>query len=263
MCPVGARLLGGPGGFLDRGEMVCHCLLIESDDGLVLVDTGIGLEDVADPENRLGKQFTLVTSPRRNPELTAAHQIEKLGYKRSDVRHIVVTHLDLDHAGGLPDFPEAQVHIFEPEHNAAMARATYMERERYRPCHWAHQPRWVKHRVEGERWMGFEAVRTLDKDSHILLVPLVGHTRGHCGVAVDCGSEWLLHAGDAYFFRSEVSPSSPYCPVGLTLFQRFAEIDHEARIWNQERLRNLNRAHGHNVRIFCAHDPVEFERMAS
>ena len=26
--------------------MVCHCLLVESQDGLVLVDTGLGLQDV-------------------------------------------------------------------------------------------------------------------------------------------------------------------------------------------------------------------------
>ncbi|MFD0510570.1 MBL fold metallo-hydrolase [Streptomyces aureus] len=31
-----------------------------------------------------------------------------LGYAVDDVRHIVLTHLDLDHAGGLPDFPRAR-----------------------------------------------------------------------------------------------------------------------------------------------------------
>ncbi|WP_373317754.1 MBL fold metallo-hydrolase [Planotetraspora silvatica] len=28
-----------------------------------------------------------------------------MGYDPADVRHIVVTHLDVDHCGGLPDFP--------------------------------------------------------------------------------------------------------------------------------------------------------------
>ena len=41
LCPVGRRLLlGRPDGLL-----VCHCLLIETEQGLVLVDTALGLED--------------------------------------------------------------------------------------------------------------------------------------------------------------------------------------------------------------------------
>ena len=45
-----------------------------------------------------------------------------LGLDPRDVRHIVVTHLDLDHAGGLADFPDAKVHLHAREHAAAMAR---------------------------------------------------------------------------------------------------------------------------------------------
>jgi glyoxylase-like metal-dependent hydrolase (beta-lactamase superfamily II) len=52
--------------------------------------------------------------------------------------------------------------------------------------------------------MGFEAVRDLDGlPPEILLVPLAGHTWGHSAVAIDTGDGWLLHAGDAYFFRGE------------------------------------------------------------
>ena len=53
---------------------------------------------------------------------TWARQVEALGYSARDVRHIVVTHLDPDHAGGLSDFPDAEVHIFRAEHKAAMER---------------------------------------------------------------------------------------------------------------------------------------------
>ncbi|WP_223281445.1 MBL fold metallo-hydrolase [Streptomyces antnestii] len=38
---------------------------------------------------------------------TAVRQVAALGYDIEDVRHIVLTHLDLDHAGGLRDFPPA------------------------------------------------------------------------------------------------------------------------------------------------------------
>jgi hypothetical protein len=32
-----------------EGRLICHCLVVETDDGLVLVDAGFGRRDVADP----------------------------------------------------------------------------------------------------------------------------------------------------------------------------------------------------------------------
>ncbi|MCT9113339.1 MBL fold metallo-hydrolase [Streptomyces mirabilis] len=39
----------------------------------------------------------------------------ELGFDRTDVRHIVLTHFDADHIGGLSDFPHAQVHVTAAE----------------------------------------------------------------------------------------------------------------------------------------------------
>ncbi len=261
MCPVGGRLLSGQGSLLDRATLVCHCLLVETGDGLLLVDTGLGIADCADPKGRLGGPFVGITKPRCDPEETAARQVERLGFRRSDVRHVVVTHLDLDHAGGLVDFPDATVHVHEPELDAALARLTLPEKNRYRPEQWAHRPHWARYRASGEPWHGFECVRQLDGlPPEVLMVPLVGHTRGHAGIAVQGDRGWLLHAGDAYFFRDEVDPVAPRCTPGLALFQRLVAIDDEARRRNRDRLQALARDHGAEVRIVCAHDPVELER---
>lgn len=240
--------------------MVCHCLLIEGDDGLVLVDTGLGTEDLADPMGRLGAWFTLVVNPSRRREETAIAQLEALGYSPRDVRHIVPTHLDLDHVGGLPDFPHAEVHVFAPEHDAAMRRRTFEERLRYRPMHWKHGPRWKIHDLGGDRWLGFDSVRAVAGSPEILIVPLQGHTRGHAGVAVRTDEGWLLHAGDAYFHHREIDPVSPSCPVGLRAFQRLVAIDDGLRRKNQDRLRDLHRREP-AVRICSAHCPVEFDAL--
>ncbi len=264
MCPHGKRLINGHGGLFECAEMCCHCLLIESADGLVLVDTGLGSGDVRDPAH-LGGAFRAITRPRLQLEETALHQVQALGFTPQDVRHIVVTHLDLDHAGGLPDFPAAQVHVFKPEQQAALARPTLGEKGRYRPAHFAHQPRWVLHEAAGERWMGFDSIRALPgSGDEILLVPLTGHTRGHCGVAVNAdgadGAGWLMHCGDAYFYHDEVNPQQPYCTPGLRLFQNLVQIDGTQRRANQARLLQLARSHGGEVSLFCAHDPVELAR---
>jgi glyoxylase-like metal-dependent hydrolase (beta-lactamase superfamily II) len=73
------------------------------------------------------------------------------------------------------------------------------------------------------------------------------------------GDGWILHCGDAYFHRNEMN-IPPSVPTGIGLFQRLMADDGKARLANQERLRELNRDHGHEVRLFCAHDPVELER---
>ncbi|MCC6336620.1 MAG: hypothetical protein IT380_21855 [Myxococcales bacterium] len=45
-CPTSAKLVNGSGGLFDAGKLVCHCWLVEANDGLILVDTGIGTQDL-------------------------------------------------------------------------------------------------------------------------------------------------------------------------------------------------------------------------
>ncbi len=247
----------------ERGKMVCHCVLIESSEGLILVDTGLGTEDIANPK-RLGTSFLWSTNPALDASETAKAQIEAMGFKATDVKHIVITHLDLDHAGGMSDFPEARVHVHELELEAARARATRLERSRYIPAQWSHDPKWTAHKEDGESWFGFDRVRALGgTDDEVLLIPLFGHTRGHCAIAIRDGDKWLLHCGDAYFYHQEVNPEKPRCTFGLRIFQRYVEIDRKMRLANQERLRQLMAEHHEQITIFSAHDPIELERLTS
>ncbi|MEA2146027.1 MAG: hypothetical protein QOG59_1614 [Solirubrobacteraceae bacterium] len=261
LCPYGGKLVNGEGGWTGA-RIVCHCLLVETADSLVLVDTGMGLDDLRHPYRRLGVPFSAAFRPSGDTSEAAVERIRRLGFDPADVRHIACTHLDLDHAGGLPDFPDAAVHTFTPEYQAAV-RPSLRDRARYPRCHFAHGPKWHTHEVGGDAWFGFESIRVLPGvDPEILVIPLIGHSRGHTGIAVRNGDGWLLHCGDAYFNRNEIkTPHS--CPVGLGAFEKLMADDARARIANQERLRELARIHGDEVRLFCAHDPVEFDRENS
>jgi len=261
-CPLGGRLMDGRSKGL-RGKLACHCLLVENDSGLVLIDTGYGLRDVADPRSRLSAFFLELMDPDFREEMTAVRQIESLGFAARDVRHIVLTHLDFDHAGGLDDFPEATVHMLIDEGEDAVKQRSWLDRQRYRPQQWSSYPRWRGYEPGGDRWFGFECVRELPGiGPDIVMVPLVGHTLGHAGVAVREDPGWLLLAGDAYFDHDEMNVHRPRCTPGLRVYQWMMEKDRARRLENQHRLRQLLRDHGSEVRVMCSHDPRELEIAA-
>ena len=256
MCPVGGRWLN------ESRHMVAHCLLLETErSGLVLVDTGIGLPDVVDPVGRLGRMFATTVRPGTDPARTAIRQVEALGFRPEDVRHIIPTHLDLDHVGGLGDFPDATVHVHAAELDAA-THPRLSERQRYRAAQWAHGPRWQTFESTGEPWFDFGAVRDLPGlDESILVVPLPGHTRGHVAIAVeDRLGHWLLHCGDAYFHEHTVDPTRPPIGPALRAFEQLMAVDREKVRQNHDRLRALATYQGDEVDVFCAHDPEELAR---
>ncbi|MDF2692639.1 MAG: hypothetical protein K0S65_1022 [Labilithrix sp.] len=263
LCPRGGRLVNGSGSLFERARLVCHVLLVEMGRGLLLVDTGLGSADLREPA-RLGRKWLRRISPRLDPGESVLSQLRALGASPEDVRDIVLTHLDKDHASGIADFPNATVHVHAREHEAATkAESSRAYGARYVPEHWQHGPKWALFQDGGERWFGFEGVRALAKgDPDVLLVPFRGHTRGHTAVAVRTRDRWLVHAGDGYFFRGQVE-TPPHAPFLLNVFQKGLDIDRAERSANQERLRALVAERGGEVVPFCAHDPVEFERLAS
>jgi glyoxylase-like metal-dependent hydrolase (beta-lactamase superfamily II) len=260
MCPVGGRLWDG----VSRGptaQLVCHCLLIESDSGLVLVDTGFGARDMERPYERLSPLFIHTNRIQFDPAHSAIAQVRAHGFDPRDVRHIVLTHLDFDHAGGLEDFPHARVHVLQAEAEAAQVRKGFIGRRRYRPEQWDEVRHWQFYAQGGGRWFGFEAVRDLKGlPPEILMIPLPGHTPGHAGVAIDTPDGWLFNAADAYFHRHEMD-AEPHSTPGLAAYQRLMETDHELRIRNMERVRQLANDPRAAVRVFCSHDPVELEAL--
>lgn len=259
MCPFGGALLDGQSQGI-RAHFVCHCLLIESAAGLILVDTGIGI-DQSQKNAAEGRYDILkkILNVKQIPEHTIINQIQKLGFNSKDVRHIILTHLDFGHAGGLTDFPNAKIHVLKRELEAALSPHSWLSKNRYRGTPLRDSISWQTYESDGERWQDFKCVKNLvGLPPEILMVPLVGHSYGHCGVAIDSGSEWLLHAGDAYFFHREIELEGYYCPPGLRLYQRLTEADRDSRIMNQGRLRYLKKNSEGKIKIFSSHDASEF-----
>jgi glyoxylase-like metal-dependent hydrolase (beta-lactamase superfamily II) len=226
---------------------------------LVLIDTGFGSHDCAEPARRVGPLRHLLRPVLSHLE-TAAHQVEQLGFTRKDVRHIIVTHLDLDHIGGLSDFPHAQVHVTGAEALGAITSPSRSEKTRYRSTQWAHRPKIVEHDPRGEKWRGFAAAKELVEISPgIVLISLPGHTRGHACVAVDAGHRWVLHGGDS-FFHYDTLDRRAHVPRALAAMEALIAFDRKMVRDNHARLAELYRRADPDLLIVCAHDATLYER---
>lgn len=243
------------------GPLVCHVLLAETENGLVLVDAGFGSRDCDQPA-RLGPTRCIIRPVLRQEE-TAARQVERLGFQRGDVTHIVITHFDMDHIGGISDFPNAQVHATSAETLGAMRPPTLSEKIRFRAAQWAHGPKSVEHTPDGEAWRGFGAAKELSEIAPgIALISLPGHTRGHACVAVDAGHRWVLHAGDAFYHHGQLDGRTRM-PRPLAAMETAVAFDRKKVQDNHARLAELYRRQDPDLLMVCAHDSTLYERAAA
>ncbi|MGL5442444.1 MAG: MBL fold metallo-hydrolase, partial [[Mycobacterium] stephanolepidis] len=158
MAPVGKRLMEGAGAPWQRGRLICHCLLVDTGTRLLLVDTGFGLRDIADPLARIGRPLKLLLNPRFAESEAAVRQVQALGYDPADVTDIVLTHHDHDHVGGVDDFPNARLHVHAIEAESIRSQLTLHDKVRY-----SGQPelmgrregdRWSEYSIGGDQWFG-------------------------------------------------------------------------------------------------------------
>jgi glyoxylase-like metal-dependent hydrolase (beta-lactamase superfamily II) len=174
--------------------------------------------------------------------------------------------MHLDHIGGLPDFPNAKVHIYAEEYQGITSPHTLEEKYICRREHWAHSSDWVIHHLGSEEWNGFKRTPEVQLgDLIFFFVPLPGHTRGHSAVVLRSQDGWLMHCGDAYVYHGDVDPDGPHYPPrhksALKIMGLFSQAFRVLGM-HSHRLRRLRKEHGECVRIFCSHDALEFKTLA-
>jgi len=201
------------------------CYLITTDEGLVLIDTGTAI------------------SHRR-----ILRAIADLGYTPSQLRHILITHADGDHVGGVvPLVAISQARVYTSAIEAeAMARGQFSRQLRLRGLlrflFWLAQPLY--------RVQPFEAVEVV-KEGDILpglgglrVIETPGHTPGH--LSFFAFGSGILFAGDSIAYH------------GGRMRPPFASVT-----WNEElALASLYKQSALRPRIVClGHGPVIYDAM--
>ncbi|MFS4445426.1 MBL fold metallo-hydrolase [Maribacter sp. 2307UL18-2] len=230
------------------GSAIGHCVLIEQDEQLTLIDTGIGMAETREPEKRLGKELVALTGFKFDENRTAVRQIERLGLNPKNVTDIICSHLDPDHIGGTADFPQAKVHVSKEEYEAFNNGD-----ERYLRHQLAHKPEMVLYENNDSKWFDLPA-RKLKVHNEVYLIPLFGHTLGHCGIAFENGGRWKFYIGDAYYLRAELTEANH--PVEQLATIR--AVDNQMRIQSLDTIRNFIKNYGDTIDYFGYHDPAEF-----
>lgn len=231
-----------------NGRAIGHCLLLEAGSRLILIDAGIGLNDTKNPSSRIGQRLIDVVGFKFNEDWTAVRQIQRLGLDPGTVTDCVVSHLDPDHIGGLVDFPNAVVHVGLEEYEHFQSG-----NPRYLQHQLNHLPPIKTYAKASENWCGFEARKIAIPETEIYLIPLFGHTLGHCGVALRSGADWLFYVGDAYYLRAELTDAEH--PVHALAEMRADD--------NRLRIDSLNKVcrfmiQNPHISVFAYHDASEY-----
>jgi glyoxylase-like metal-dependent hydrolase (beta-lactamase superfamily II) len=218
-----------------RIPLAMRCLLIEHDDGLVLVDTGIG-----DKEGAKFRDIYGITNPGTRGRTALEDALAGLGFTPADIRWVVNTHLHFDHVGGNTyrdergaialTFPKARYVLQAAELNFARhaneRTAVSYERANFEPV-----PFELLH---GEKEL-LPGIRC---------VPTVGHTPGHQSVLIES-------KGERACFLADLVPTTAHLPLPWIM-----GFDVEPLVTLETKRALLPRAAAENWLVWFEHDPA-------
>jgi N-acyl homoserine lactone hydrolase len=168
---------------------------IEHRDGVILVDSGAAaaLKRLPQwhPYFRLSVRFDI------EPEQELGPQLRAMGLGPRDTKRIVLTHLHLDHDGGLAAFPMSEVLVSPGE----LARASGIagRLRGYLPQRWPKDFDPQPLVLDDGPYGPFQRSRRLTADGAIIAVSTPGHTPDHLSVVVEDGDAAVFIAGDASY----------------------------------------------------------------
>ncbi len=172
-----------------------YAYAIEHRDGVILVDAGAsaGLKRLPrrHPYFRLAVRFDVEPDEEVGPKLRA------LGVGAADVKRVVLTHMHIDHDGGLAAFPTSEIWVSPGELEIASGLAGRLRG--YLPERWPKNFDPKPLVLDSASYGPFARSRRLTRDGAVVAVATPGHTRDHLSVVVEDGDAAIFIAGDASY----------------------------------------------------------------
>lgn len=251
----GNRLTQLRSGLNKKGPMLqSPCLayvLRHPDAGVVLIDTGLHPDASTSLRNDFGLAMSLLFSDIRPAPVSFVEQLRAVSLQPEEVDRVVMTHLHVDHTGGMRLLPNATFLCTHREWAAAHRRLAAAKGYVGRHFPGASRMRLLDYDQQGEPHDVFSRTIDLVGDGSIRLIFTPGHTPGHQSVLVrlDDGRPLLLVGDAAYTLRS----------IREELLPMVTANDAESR----RSLRELNAfAHAHPEAILVpSHDPDAWRRL--
>jgi len=223
--------------------------IIEHDEGLILVDTGEtarvherGYHPRWHPFYQRAARFSVHPDEELGPQLRAR------GISPRDVRHVVLTHLHTDHAGGLVHVTGSRVWVTRGE----LERASGVggRAQGYLPHRWPKwwQPEFV--RFDRRPFGPFEEAMPLTRRGDVLVIPTPGHTPHHVSVVVSGDLSYLL-AGDTSYNEH------------LLLARKVDGVSPNPRVTSRTHAQILALAQQRPLVYLPSHDPASATRLAN
>jgi N-acyl homoserine lactone hydrolase len=222
--------------------------VIEHPEGTIMVDTGVNARMLEpgyftswNPYFRRNVRVTVDAEEEIGPRLRG------LGIAPEEVRWVVLTHLHLDHDGGLHHFPNAEILVSREEHR--IATGPFGKAAGYLPHRW---PSWFAPRLvdlNPEPFGPFPRSLPLTAEGDVRLVGTEGHSAGHVSVIVSEEGRSLFLAGDTSYTE------------GLMLEQAVDGVSLRERIAQRTLGRVLRYAEKFPTVYLPSHDPRSAARL--
>ncbi len=187
---------GGRGG---KVRIPIPFYLIDHPKGMILFDSGLGTRFEEEVKGWWVNRLLAPLLPHHlMPTAPAVRQLSRLGIAADRIQAIIVSHLHFDHAGGLRDFPEAEVVVSRREWDSIptgrfAARIRGIMKEQLTGIH----VREIDYSASSQ-FGPFEGSFDYLGDRSLILLSTPGHTPGHQSLLVTLGSgKKVLLTGDA------------------------------------------------------------------
>jgi N-acyl homoserine lactone hydrolase len=220
--------------------------------GPFLVDTGLHSSVAAKPAANLGRIAARFAKPRLDPDETLPAQLRARGVDPREIGLVVMTHLHLDHASGMAEFPRATFVLTDSEWLSATTDRRPLARG-YRPEQYDYvfDYRTVSYAGAGiTSYSSFGHTFDLFGDGSVRLASTPGHTVGHQSVICRLRDRDFVIAGDAIYTIGQLA-DAPLAP---------RPIDPHTYRRSLQELRLFHRQYPQAV-IVPGHDPEHWQTI--